>query len=268
MATQYAVTQTAWGSTVVANAANTLIAAGTDLPTRTPTLEPTETPTQSPTPSVTPSPTATPFTGWKQFTEDGVFVRDMPLGWNPVCGGVLGCPGKLYIQYVNGASVSGKSGQSGTPGYWPWLLFGTIGGLILAILLYVAFWGISAPQRAIAKVTVQIGQAYAAMLMKQGQAQQTLPAPGTSDGIPVETLAKWLVKYMQAHQVPSEFRPEIGNQLRQYTKGQLIPISVILAMLQGFDRRHNTDVSPGFGRFVAEEVHSGDRNQRYPRMRG
>src|SRR3990170_4399944 len=53
----------------------------------------------TPTPLPTFTPTATPFTGWKQLKENGEFVRNMPLGWQPRCNwpNVIGCPGKTYL---------------------------------------------------------------------------------------------------------------------------------------------------------------------------
>lgn len=228
-------------------------------PTSTP-IPPTFTPTPPPTP------TATLVTGWVHYPESGG-ATVMPYGFEPNCGGAVGCPGSSYTYFINGVPQNGvPGGTTGTPGYWPWFLVGVPIALVIFGMLYLSAWGNTAPQRAIAKVTLLMGEAFASTLGSSGQPQLASPQAMTGmmqePGIPVEFLATLLGQFMQSHEVPSEFKPEIGNQLKLYTKGQLVPLVTIQAMLLAFDNAHGSDVAKRVSKYIAHSIKRNERESR------
>lgn len=212
-----------------------------------PCVSPTPMPTSTPTPL--PTPTATPVTGWKQFTDDGKYIKDMPAGFVPDCGGVVGCPGYMYIQYVNGFPVGNP--PTGTPSYWPYLLVGTPVLIVVLALLFFSAYGMAAPQRAIAKATLLMAEAYA----KSMNQIQSAPQLGTSgvpnQGIPEEFIRGCLEGFSEQQNVPRDFRHTVLGQLREYRRGDFIPLTTIQQVLLGYDKEHETQLARPFGEYIS-----------------
>ena len=187
----------------------------------------------------------------------------MPLGFEPNCEGAVGCPGSSYTYFINGVPQNGVPGATtGTPGYWPWALVGTPIAIVIIAILIITAWGNTAPQRAIAKVTVLMGEALAgSMLSNPQQANQAMLASPNA-GIPVEVLAQALVGFMNRHEVPPEFKPEIGKQLSTFKKGQVVPLEMVQTMLLQFDTTHGSNVAKSFGKFLAHSVKRNEKESR------
>lgn len=243
-----------------AQACATLQAIGTPYPCNPPTA----TSTPQPTPTMPPTPTATPFTGWMYYPESGG-ATPMPYGFEPLsCDNkVVGCPGQSYRYFVNGVPQGPDANTyKGTPSYWPWALVGTPIAIVIIAILIITAWGNTAPQRAIAKVTVLMGEALAgSMLSNPQQANQAMLASPNA-GIPVEVLAQALVGFMNRHEVPPEFKPEIGKQLSTFKKGQVVPLEMVQTMLLQFDTMHGSNVAKSFGKFLAHSVKRNEKESR------
>lgn len=229
-----------------AQACATLQAIGTPYPCNPPTatLQPTSTPTPLPTP------TATPYSGWKQFTEDGQFVRDMPSGFEPPCDGVVGCPGKLYIQYVNGVPVSGdQGGTTGTPSYWPWLLVGIPVALVFFLIIGIGVHGATAPQRALARSIELIGKAQAKLLEMSGM-QPSLPAP---KDVKAHVVWSYIQRFIKAYNPDPQFEPVMRQHLSAYRRDDLVSLGEFAGWVHQFDADHETNVVEAYLAF-AEKV--------------
>ncbi|MCL4200219.1 hypothetical protein KJZ67_02660 [Patescibacteria group bacterium] len=229
-----------------AQACATLQAIGTPYPCNPPTA----TSTPQPTPTMVPSPTATPYSGWKQFTEDGQFVADMPPGFEPPCEGVVGCPGKLYIQYVNGVPVSGdQGGTTGTPGYWPWLLVGIPVALAFFLIIGIGVYGATAPQRALAKSIELVGKAQAKLLEMSGM-QPSLPAP---KDVKAHVVWSYIQRFIKAYNPDPQFEPFMRQRLSAFRRDDLVPLGDFAAWVHQFDADHETNVVEAYSAF-AEKV--------------
>jgi hypothetical protein len=244
MATMQAATGTAWNSTSVAHAVETVVAAGTPMPTWTSSPMPTATPT------VTPTPTNTPVTGWVLYSDNGEQrIQDMPSGYVPACDGLLGCPGKYYQQYIQGVPVPAEEGGvAGTPLYWGWVLAGVPIGLGFLVILGVGMYTSTAPTRELAQGIKAIMAAQAKLLESS---QQQIQA---SDEVSNEKLVCWLRGFIsQNADLPQDFVPTIRGDLAQYQPGAAIPLQAVVAMLQKFDRQHRTTITARFGTYVEKE---------------
>ena len=223
---------------------------------------PTSTPTPIPTATPIPSPTPMPFNGWKQFTEQGEWVRDMPPGFVPSCEGageVMGCPGWMYIEYINGVPVNGS--MTGTPGYWPYVLFGVPLIVLVFVFLYYYAYQSTAQDRAAAKVMLAMGAAFTGQQLKSLQAPKAegentslarrVPRERVRDqALTRKQLAEYLDAYAQEHPVPEAFVKEVSGELNQLPETQLIPILAIQRLLKRCDSHHGTGITVLFGQFL------------------
>lgn len=228
-----------------AQACATLQAIGTPYPCNPPTA----TSTPQPTPTMVPSPTATPYSGWKQFTEDGQFVADMPPGFEPPCEGVVGCPGKLYIQYVNGVPVSGdQGGTTGTPGYWPWLLVGIPVALAFFLIIGIGVYGATAPQRALARSIEMTAKVQAKLLELSGLKQPALQAP---KDVRAGDLWVYFQRFIQECHPDQRFETAMRHHMRAYhRKDDLIPLETMAGWVHEFDKTNETNVLEAFTAFA------------------
>lgn len=228
-----------------AQACATLQAIGTPYPCNPPTA----TSTPQPTPTLPPTPTATPFSGWKQFTEDGQYVGDMPAGFEPPCEGVVGCPGKLYIQYVNGVPVSGdQGGTTGTPGYWPWLLVGIPVALVFFLIIGIGVYGATAPQRALAESIKMTAKVQAKLLEMSGLKQPALQAP---KDVRAGDLWVYFQRFIQECHPDRRFESAMRHNMRAYRNNDdLIPLEKMAGWVYEFDQTHKTNTLEAFTAFA------------------
>lgn len=214
-------------------------------------------PTQTPTPvPPTFTPTATPFTGWMYYQEGGG-ATPMPYGFEPsACDNkVVGCPGQSYRYFSNGVPQGPDANTyKGTPGYWPYVIVGVPVGIAVLALLFFSAYGMAAPQRAIAKATLLMAQAYASSL-GQIQGNPALPANVEKEALPIESVAKLLGEFMKVYDVPHDFRRIIGGQLKQYRRGDVVPLVALYSMLRSFDKEYSSNVAQPFGQFLIEHAH-------------
>lgn len=226
----------------------TLQSLGTPYPCNPPTATPTPPPTATPPPT----PTEIPFTGWMHYPEGGG-PEKMPYGWEPDCGGVVGCPGNAYRYFINGVPQGpDPDTYKGTPGYWPWVLGGIPAFIAICVLMYVSAYGMAAPQRAAAKVMLLMGQAYADAA-RAGSAM--LPPPQDPEKIQARRLIFMLEKFNQANPVPWEYLVCLGQMLgSRFKQNDRIPLVVALQMLKACDRKYGVNITQSFGEFLTEQL--------------
>jgi len=227
----------------------TLQSLGTPYPCNPPTATSTPIPPTS-------TPTPPPFTGWMYYREGGGATQ-MPYGFEPLAcdNKLVGCPGQSYRYFVNGVPQGPDANTyKGTPSYWPYILVGVPVGVAVLVLLFFSAYGMAAPQRAIAKATLLMAQAYASTL-GQVQGNPALPSSVDNAALPVEFLARLLGDFMKGYEVPHDFKRVIGSQLRQYRKGDLVPLVTFQQMLRSFDKEHSANVAQPFGDYLAAHAH-------------
>lgn len=196
---------------------------------------PTSTPTPIPTATPMPSPTPIPFTGIKQFTEQGEWVRDMPLGFVPQCEGLVGCPGWMYIEYVNGVPVNGV--PKGTPGYWPFILFGVPLALIAAGLLGFGIWNATASSREMARgiramMNVQIAEL--------GNNQRALPAPDPQM-VSTREFVGWITGFLREHP-NQQLATYLRDALQPVSNRKMLPMAGAIELIRRFDETNGSNV--------------------------
>lgn len=214
---------------------------------------PTPTPSPLPTATQPPTPTAIPFTGWRQYTEDGEYVRDMPSGWEPSCDSgatkIVGCPGKTYIKYVNGMPVPpDQGGLAGTPGYWPYVLIGVPAAIALLVLLFYTAFQNTAPFRAAAEATRQMAKSFG-----QTSDSQQAALPEHAGVLPYVELKKLITGFLATRRDHvAQFRPIATQFLGGYRDSDEVPFTVGLAVFHEYDRRHKAGLAKQFGDFLVQ----------------
>lgn len=232
----------------------TLQAIGTPYPCN----PPTSTPTPPPTPTLPPTPTKIPFTGWVLYPNDGKGERqEMPPGFIPPCQDttveIVGCPGEMYIYEINGVPQPPEQGGfQATPGYWSWLPFVILGGIGFFVIIGIAMYGATAPQRALAESIKATSKVQAKLLEMSGLSQPALQAPKQ---VRAGDLWVYFQRFIQECHPDQRFETAMRHHMRAYhRKEALISLETLAGWVHDFDQANETQVLEAFTAFA-------DRNE-------
>lgn len=197
---------------------------------------PTATSTPPPTPTTIPSPTATPFnlTGWTRVTELG--ETPMPQGFEPDCTGLVGCPDKMYRQYVNGVPVpSEQGGVAATPGYWPYALLIIVALVVGVPIVVYGIWQSTAMSREMAK-TVRVMRN---LQIANSSHRRALADPDAPQSVTIRDLGLWIKGFLAKYPNPALYAyTERALQQARAQNLQTVPMETAIRLIKQFDETH------------------------------